>query len=285
MRERHRPSPSVVVGVDGSRAAVGAALWAVDAALSRDVPLRLICAIPPDGAVKLDPQSEARKLATAELAVRYAFTAVESTEKPVKIEVEITQGPPIPTLIEASRSAAVICVGAVGIAHFAAGRVGSTTAHLASSAYCPVAIIRGRDHPSTGRGTVLVCVGTSPKDGAVLEAALEEARLRGLRLQAVTAWQSGFNGRHDNPAVSEGNRVACAQLDRLLAPWTRRYPDVAISSVAVRGSLLDHLARNSDSVQLVVMGAHDAAEFVGPAGNAVLHSTDCSVLIVSQRHL
>ena len=38
-------SLSVVVGIDGSRAAVDAALWAVDEAVSRDIPLRLVYAI------------------------------------------------------------------------------------------------------------------------------------------------------------------------------------------------------------------------------------------------
>ncbi len=31
--------PVVVVGIDGSRSAIGAALWAVDEAVSRDIPL------------------------------------------------------------------------------------------------------------------------------------------------------------------------------------------------------------------------------------------------------
>ncbi|MDT5144785.1 MAG: hypothetical protein QOI79_4152, partial [Mycobacterium sp.] len=78
MQEHHRPSPSVVVGVDGSRAAVHAAIWAADEAVSRDIPLRLICAIPPDGTAQIDARNEARKRATAELAVRYAGEAVEA---------------------------------------------------------------------------------------------------------------------------------------------------------------------------------------------------------------
>ncbi len=35
-------SKSVVVGIDGSQAAVNAAKWAVDGAISRRIPLRLI---------------------------------------------------------------------------------------------------------------------------------------------------------------------------------------------------------------------------------------------------
>jgi len=47
MRETYSLPPSVVVGIDGSRAAVRAALWAVDAAVSRDIPLRLVVRHPP----------------------------------------------------------------------------------------------------------------------------------------------------------------------------------------------------------------------------------------------
>ena len=91
--QQHCPSPAVVVGVDGSRSAVDAALWAVDEAVSRDIPLRLVYAIDPTCS-GTDPQDAARDLAAAEIAVRHAFTAVESTDKPVKIEVEILQERP-----------------------------------------------------------------------------------------------------------------------------------------------------------------------------------------------
>ena len=55
--------PTVVIGVDGSAAALRAALWAVDEAASRDIPLRLVHAL--DGE-DLDPDDAARKRATAE---------------------------------------------------------------------------------------------------------------------------------------------------------------------------------------------------------------------------
>lgn len=288
MRQR-LPSSSVVVGIDGSRAAVRAALWAVDEAVSRDIPLRLICAIPPGGTGQIDSRNEARELATAELAVRHAFTAVESTAKPVKIEVEIVQGPPIRTLVDASRSAAVICVGAVGLAHFAPGRLGSTAAALTRSAHCPAAIIRGKDRASSAeRGAILVVVDKSPDGNAVLQVAVDEALLRGTRLRVLTMWQSRFSDVHDSHAASEGSHDAQQQLDRLVDPWARRYPAVEISAVAVHGSLMNYLGKNAHSIQLVVVSTrnqHGAAELVGPTGNAALQATDCSVLIVSSQHL
>lgn len=86
----------MVVGIDGSHAAVGAALWAVDEAISRDIPLRLLYAIDQTARADTDPQDAAHQLATAEQAVRHVSTAVESTEKPVKIEVEILKSRPTP---------------------------------------------------------------------------------------------------------------------------------------------------------------------------------------------
>ena len=49
MRDSPASSPAVVVGIDGSRTAIDAALWAVDEAVSRDIPLRLVYAIGPPG--------------------------------------------------------------------------------------------------------------------------------------------------------------------------------------------------------------------------------------------
>jgi nucleotide-binding universal stress UspA family protein len=288
MRKTHLRSPSIVVGIDGSRAAVRAALWAVDEAVSRDIPLRLTCAIPPDGTKEIDPQDQARKLATAESAIRYAMMAVESVEQPVKIEVEIVRGSPLRTLSNASRSAAMICVGAVGLAHCAPGGVGSTAAFLASSAHGPVAIIRGQDGPPrSGGGAVLAYLGPTPDNAAVLQVAVEEARLRGARLQAVVAWQSRFSDVHDAAIVSDGNRDLHAQLDRRLQPWLQRHPDLDVTSIVVHGGLLDHLAKESESIHLVVMGAGDrsVAELAGPSGSAVLRSAACSTLFVSRQHL
>jgi nucleotide-binding universal stress UspA family protein len=133
MRDFPASSPAVVVGIDGSPTAVDAALWAVDEAVSRDIPLRLVYAIDPDNTSGTDPQDAARDLAAAEVAVRYAYTAVESTDKPVKIEVEILHERPGRALLEASRSAAMACVDAMDLRHSAHSRIGSTAAALAAA--------------------------------------------------------------------------------------------------------------------------------------------------------
>ena len=58
MRDFPASSPAVVVGINGSPTAVDAALWAVDEAVSRDIPLRLVYAIDPDNPSGTDPRTQ-----------------------------------------------------------------------------------------------------------------------------------------------------------------------------------------------------------------------------------
>ncbi|GAB3017329.1 universal stress protein [Mycobacterium bourgelatii] len=268
--------PSIIVGIDGSRAAIQAALWAVDEAVSRDIPLRLLYAIEPEIA-KVPPDRAARKLAIAENAVRYAFTALEASEKPVKIEVEVVQDRAITALIRASASAEMVCVGAVGLHHIRPDRMGSTAAALAVSAHCPVAIIRG-DNRRTGRQARWVVVdaeGSGDTDVA-LEAAFEEAQLRNAPLRAVAR---SVNGDSDC-------RIEVA-LDRRLERCRQSHPDVRVESAALRCGLLTYLEKNGRSVQLVVVSARNrehVEQLVGPMGNSVLHGAGCSVLVVDHQH-
>ncbi len=269
--------PSIIVGVDGSRGAVRAALWAIDEAVSRDIPLRLVYASDSPDAAKVDA------------AVRYAAEAVEATGRSVKLEVEIVAGAPIPTLVEASRWAAMICVGEVGLRHFDADRIGSTATALVTAAHCPVAIVRGGDRTAGhAQSPIVVELDDSPDSAAVLQFGVEEARLRGAPLRVLGSWQSRYTDVHDSHAVSDGNRMVRAQLDRRLSHWKNRYPDLDARPVAIHGSVLNYLAKHGDSIQLVVVGVRNARgieELLGPTGSAALHNTDCSVLVVDRQRL
>lgn len=277
------------MGIDGSNAAIHTALWAVDEAISRDIPLRLLAAVDPGDEHKPDANAAARRLASAEIAIRYAVTAIESTEKPVKIEVEITQGHPVSSLLRSSRSAAMVCVGAVGLRHFQPDKVGSTAAALATKAHCPVAIVRADDGPNhRDKQWIVVGADDTPDTGVLLEAAVEEARLRDAPLRAITCWRPPSGDDRQDQTVTDGNRRVQADLQRRLARWTQRYPGLRVETEAVGGNILDYLKKNGHWIQLVVVSAragHHIGELIGPAGNAVLHDTHCSVLVVDHQHL
>ena len=272
------PSSAVVVGIDGSQWAVNAALWAIDEAVSRDVPLRLLYVVEPRGHGDIDPEQEARDLACAEVSVRRTLVAVESAEKPVKIEWEVLQGQPARVLLNAARSADLLCMGSLGIAHATGSRLGSTAATLASSALCPVAIVRsGGQHWSARPRHVVVEIDESPDSVNVLDAGINEARLRGAPLTVLAPSHTKPTDVHEHIP----NENARARLDKRLERHRLTNPDIEFNPVTVNGSTMNYLEHHADSVQLLVIGRHRGpglGEIVGTA-RAVPGQVNCSVLI------
>lgn len=259
------PTPSIVVGVDGSRAATNAALWAVDEAVSRDIPLRLVYVI--DQMDSSDPGAHTGRLVAGRAALNDACRTVDATGVPVKVESEILWGKPLTKLMEESRSAAMICVGSIGLNHACRGG-GSTAAALASSALCPVAVVR---RPLGRQATPHVSIVVAQVDnGMVLRRAFEEARLRGATLRAISV--SRAEALRDGSDAGDGNRLAQAQMNRRLARWTRLYPDVPVESVIVQGSVETYLTANDEADQVFVTDSHTCEDLCGAynAGRSVL---------------
>lgn len=266
----------VVVGVDGSDAAIGAAEWAVKEAIHQDVPLRLVHVIQiADGPMRSADVSSAEE-DYAESSLRAARLAVEATGLQVKIETAVLYGDIDSALIAESSTATVICVGSMGIGRVANMVVGSTAAILAEEAHCPVAIIR-RDgqSPPPKAGFIAVVVDDQPDNDMVMRWAMEEARVRRARVLALGVWRWAlFENSHE-------------RFYRRLDDWLRRYPDVQVEVATTRLSVTRYLEGFIGAVQLVVIGSEDAhrvVQLVGPQGPPILAHADCSVLVVQGTH-
>ena len=269
---------SIVVGIDGSRTAVRAALWAIDEATSRDIPLHLVAAA----------NSPAER-AEAQVAVRSAAAVVKAIGRPVDLDTHVLDGEPTPILLELSGTAAMVCVGAVGRRHFDRSRVGSTTGALVAAAHCPIAVVRdGARSDSEPGGWVVVELDETPDSAAVLQFGVAEARLRNAPLRVLGAWQSRYTDVHDAHAVADGNRLVRSQLDRRLSQWRHLYPDLDTKPVAIHGSALNYLSKHAGEIQLVVVGAPNSTglgELLGPMGLTTLNDTDCTILVVDRQRL
>jgi nucleotide-binding universal stress UspA family protein len=257
-------SERIVVGIDGSEAAINAAKWAVTEAVSRNVPLRLVHAIP--DAARDDASMEVEY---AQASLRAADAALAATGEPVKIECEIVRGSPEAVLIDQSRSAAMICMGSVGIGRIARKLLGSTADAVARKAQCPAAIVRG-DRETTGpdSGYVAVVVDDSPGNDAVLEQGFRQARLRGAPVLALGVWRWGLG------------EIPYQQLNHRLRPWVSQYRDVHVMPAAARRGAAEFLTHTQEFVELAVVGSEDAdkvAQIIGPTGQ---HLAGCSVLVV-----
>jgi len=263
----------VVVGIDGSRAAIAAAVWAVTEASERDVPLRLVYATGSTRPSSAPYEANDIEFEYGETSLRAASAAVEETGTKVKVETEILWGAIEDALIEESRSAAVVCVGSVGIGWVARRVLGSTAAAVAEKAACTVVVVRypAPTEPADASGVIVVGVDDRPGNDRIVTRALEEARLRKAPLRAVGTWSSQLSG------------VSPDELERRVADWRRRHPEVDIQPVTTAGGLLEHLVENRDrAVDLVVVGEVDAdtiPQIIGPHDRPLVPHGQCSVMV------
>ena len=269
------PPKSVVVGVDGSQAAIRAARWAVDEVAGTDIPLRLLYVTKANPSAS--PGQARAALVAAQEVVHDAYRAVDEMGKPLKVETEVLHGHPVPTLIAASRSTTLLCVGDTGAAQHPNAWLGSTAQELAQSGHCSVAIVRG-DRPGTGAmggGWIVALVDESPDGIDVLELAIHEARHRRAPLRVLTAAQS----RSSDIQKDRGPVTGDSRLKRCMD----NYPEVEIDTVVLEGSFLDYLVERAASIQLVMVGAartREVQQLLGAAGALALRDSDFSLFVV-----
>lgn len=272
------PSAPVVVGIDGSTAALRAALWAVDEAVSRDTPLRLVH-VAPDSVHDLD-----EALAAGRDVLHKAWTEVEATGKPVKIESDIVHGDPGLALVEASRSAQLVCVGWKGARDSRRGRRGSTAASVARGAACPVAVVRCRHthKPSRFHRWIIAVLDESPESHTVLQTAIDEALLRDAPVMALTSWST--TKRDDDSTARRGGLRAT--LARYLTDAQEDGADIQVCALPMPDSILNLFEQSHTIDQLVIVGSSRyelVDELLGSSVRKMLRKSNCSLLFTGNR--
>ncbi len=273
-----RAGRPVVVGIDGSDAAISAALWAIDEAVVRGVPLRLAAALSPAHAERSHAAADPA-VAPADTVLRAAADAVAATGKPVQIETVQRHTAPTSLLVDESRSAALLCVGSVGIDRIAARVLGSTAEAVTNRALCPVAIIRSHggtpvhtDRSPECTGWIALAFNTAGDDDALAAVAFGEAALRNTGVAAVLEPWATRTAEADST------------FDRTIATWSARYPEVPVQSWMAARSLDQFIAGSEVPIQLVVIGPpdiHEIPRLVGPVrGLSHFAQAECSVIVV-----
>ncbi|HEY2502989.1 MAG TPA: universal stress protein [Mycobacterium sp.] len=250
----------MVVGIDGSQAAVNAAKWAIDEAIRRHVPLRLVHIVGHTGTQSASAETSDWEVECGETTLYQAEVAVQSAAraagKSVEVETVLLSGDPEQVLINESQDAALVCVGTDRRGWAAAKLLGTTEAALAARAHCPVAIIRSNpDGTAAEPGVIAVVLNDEPDNNEVVHQAMEEARRRNATVR---------------------------QIDRRLNSWVRRYPDVPVQIVAA-GTGMRSSENHSTAIELAVVGKADAdqiAELATPNCHPIVGYPDCSVLLI-----
>ncbi|OBF93509.1 universal stress protein [Mycobacterium sp. 852014-52450_SCH5900713] len=246
---------AVIVGVNGSQAAVNAAKWVIDEAIGRQLPLRLVYVMPRRPARPGSAPRSEWEVERGEMALAEAECAIQSERKPVEIETAIVSGDPAEALINQSRDAALVCVGTARRGWASDGLLGPTATGLVARAHCPVAIIRTSDGLPTELGVIAVVLTDEPDNDEVVHQAMEEGRRR---------------------------HAIVRQIDRRVNSWVRRYPDVRVQTVAA-GTGAKYGGKPGSAIELAVVGSADTEEMSAlatPNCHPIVGYPDCSVLVV-----
>lgn len=280
--------PAIVVGVDGSDQALAAVRWAAAEAAPRTLPLRLVSALDPAiavtvaGPLVVDEAIEAiEQVAKADLE-KAAQLARENAG--IDVRTEYVSTPAIPALVEQSKHARLLALGASGRGGYAGMLLGSTAVSVVARSECPVVVVRPAAEPA---GPVVVGVDGSETSLGALAAAFDEAAWRRAPLVAVHSWfdtnyvlaaQYGLVG--GEPEDEELAQV----LAESLAGWQEKYPDVTVQRVVVRDQPRHQLLEWSRKAQLVVVGSRGRGGFkglvLGSTSQALIQHATCPVMVV-----
>ncbi|MZF85982.1 universal stress protein [Streptomyces sp. SID5643] len=151
VRERPHADGPIVLGVDGSAAGQKAVDFAFAEAALRDAPLVALHTWTTWNAPMPAPQDPSMPYANPpgalaegeERLLSEALAGHQERHPGVPVEHKVVHGGTRESLIEASRSAQLMVVGARGRGGFAGLVLGSVSQALLHHAHCPVAVVRG----------------------------------------------------------------------------------------------------------------------------------------------
>lgn len=282
---------TVVVGIDGSQSALGAARWAADAASRRRSSLRLVYAFgwidePMIGHPELGNRRRGIMLEHARRDLATAEGAVAAHAPGVAVGSELVVGYPISVLAAESSRAELLVIGDRGLGRVGGLLLGSVAVAMASHGACPVVVVREAGQEVPASAPVVVGVDGSPASEAALEFAYEEAARRGAPLVAVHTWTDLVADPVIAPlldweAIEVDEQLLLAER---LAGWAEKYPDVPVRRVVTRDRPAHALLKEAVGAQLVVVGSRGRGGFagllLGSVSHALLHRSPCPVAVV-----
>ncbi len=284
------PQGAVVVGVDGSSTSDLALDWAVGEATRRNLPLHIIHAFsfgyPKTISGFGHSVDDLRQIAHS---VREDATARAQRANPeLVITWDESAYGPAPTLVQASKTAATVVVGARGLSAVGGVLVGSVSLQVATHAHCPVVVVHDKPTPAPD-APVVVGVDGSAVSMTAIAYAYEQASSRGVGLTVVHAWWLEYVEDTAASAIWTVDWQQFAEEERTLvseslAGWQEKFPDVAVRRLSVRGLPVDTLVRQSENACLVVVGTRGRGGFkgllLGSVSQGVMHRAHCPVALV-----
>ena len=258
----HRPAQAagrIVVGVDPSDCAARAADWAAREAVDRGLALHLMHALDLPGAAGelVEPAGYVTAQHTAGQTLLAEITgAVREQHPALAVTSEISELGAAESLVVLSGNAKLVVTGTRGHGGFAGMLLGSVSLKVAAHSHCPTVVVRG----AQAQGPLNeILLGVEPDQAAApVRFAFETAAMLGATLTAVRVWwpHTGYGGYYVAEDLVDRGEGETEDLIDLLKAAREEYPDVKVSTQAIRGNPVPTLIDAARGARLLVVGSH-----------------------------
>lgn len=307
--EEHQQAPgagSVVVGVDGSEQSLQALSWAAHEAKRRDLDLEVVMsyAIPTFVATAMDAgyaalDDEALRHG-AEQVLRDALSDLDREREGEhgagivaadRVRAYVETGDAAGTLLEYSKNAVLVVLGARGRGGFMGRLLGSVSSAVPPHSVCPTVIVpKGCLDRDAVDDVVVVGVDGSERARLAMLDAAREATARGCTLRVVWALPPITGTQAWVPAAVDQDAILAEFQEQLDAgaDWLRHhFPGLQVETAVEEGIPAQVLVAQSASARLVVTGTRGRGGFagvlLGSTSQNVLHHSKSPVLVVPNR--
>ncbi|MGK9272534.1 universal stress protein [Williamsia muralis] len=287
----------VIVGIDGSQSALGAARWAAEYAEKVNAPVELVFALPGnDWYMALGEAALISERALLdqlrEVGARYLKEAQEATGKAastVRTTATISEDEIVDFIRKRSPDAQLVVIGSRRSGPVRDLLLGSQVIPITNAAQCPVLAWRPSADAAVDMHTdVVVGIDGSEHADKALLAAFEHAHLTGTRLVIAHFWQvSALVGVGYAGALIDWEQLrdnGNAWLRDHVAGMRDKFPDVEVRLIYGDASPAHGLADLSASAGVVVVGSRGrgavSGTLLGSVSQNLLHHSRCSVLVV-----
>jgi len=290
----------VLVGVDGSEGSRQAMAWALEEAALRHSVLEVVIVWEePSDFERRHHRTDEDARAGAQQCLAEILGGAGGEHVPADIEPIVLEGDPADTLCLRADKADVLVVGSRGHSTVAGVLLGSVSSKCAHHSRAPVVIVpprHGRELDRDGEETVRIVVGVDGSVGSrlALKWAVDEAALRGARVEAVAIWRAIEANDEMNvelamfPSLRRRDRSLAEttkeRLEEVISELARESAPVDIDPLVFEGSPAEVLCERAAGSELLVVGSRGhgavAGLLLGSVSAECAHRSPRPVVIV-----
>ncbi|MGW4386590.1 universal stress protein [Streptomyces sp. NPDC004685] len=278
---------SVIAGIDGSKPAHRAAMWAAREAVRRGTALHLVHGADTDSrALYVSVETIERVRRTGRELLDDTAQAVTEQHPDLRVTKEFSRSGPVPSLRRAAARYGTIVVGNRGLGGFNSLMLGSVGLKIAAEATTPVIVVRGAE--GTGDTDVVLVAFRDEHDLDCARYGGREAELRKASLRLLHVWNvfqsvgsvvTMLDDIEDIAGEHERSLTAVAEQVR------HEFPDLNVEADAAKSmSVPAVLVEASRHADLLVMGGRRSPGFIGRtlgrATHSLVHHAECPVVLI-----